>query len=111
MWESCRTMALVGRFSRDLPFSLPFHSGATPYSPRFTFICSQDFAVKSRTNISTPVGPNQLALQAGRKLRRCDNLLLGTPFLQPSARKASLDLREMAVLYMYFPGAGDCQLE
>ncbi|KAJ8886225.1 hypothetical protein PR048_012434 [Dryococelus australis] len=28
MWESCRTMLLVGGFSRDLPFPTPFHSGA-----------------------------------------------------------------------------------
>ncbi|KAJ8888411.1 hypothetical protein PR048_007901 [Dryococelus australis] len=35
-WESCRAMPLVGGFSRDLPFTQPFHSGAAPYSPRFT---------------------------------------------------------------------------
>ncbi|KAJ8870424.1 hypothetical protein PR048_029446 [Dryococelus australis] len=28
MWESCRTMPLIGRFSRDLPFPPPFHSNA-----------------------------------------------------------------------------------
>ncbi|KAJ8865711.1 hypothetical protein PR048_033231 [Dryococelus australis] len=34
MWESCRTMPLVGGFSRDLPFPPPLHSGAAPYSPQ-----------------------------------------------------------------------------
>ncbi|KAJ8895256.1 hypothetical protein PR048_000581 [Dryococelus australis] len=41
MWESCRTMPLVGGFSRGSP------SGAALYSPRFIFISSQDLDVKS----------------------------------------------------------------
>ncbi|KAJ8872782.1 hypothetical protein PR048_026398 [Dryococelus australis] len=31
-WESCRTMPLVGGFSRGSPVSPPLHSGAAPYS-------------------------------------------------------------------------------
>ncbi|KAJ8872781.1 hypothetical protein PR048_026397 [Dryococelus australis] len=31
-------------FPGDLPFTLPLHSGAAPYSPRFTLIGSQDLA-------------------------------------------------------------------
>ncbi|KAJ8896980.1 hypothetical protein PR048_002326 [Dryococelus australis] len=31
-WESCGTMPLVGRFSRDPPFPPALHSGAAPYS-------------------------------------------------------------------------------
>ncbi|KAJ8875463.1 hypothetical protein PR048_023358 [Dryococelus australis] len=31
-WESCRTMPLVGGFSRDLPFPPPFHFGTAPYA-------------------------------------------------------------------------------
>ncbi|KAJ8893475.1 hypothetical protein PR048_006073 [Dryococelus australis] len=51
MRESCRTLPLVGGFSRgDLPFSPPLHSGAAPYSPCFTLIGSQDLNVKSRPN-------------------------------------------------------------
>ncbi|KAJ8870824.1 hypothetical protein PR048_027123, partial [Dryococelus australis] len=47
-WESCRTMPLVGAgFLGDLPFSLPLHSGAAPYSPHFTLVDSQDLAVES----------------------------------------------------------------
>ncbi|KAJ8874820.1 hypothetical protein PR048_022709 [Dryococelus australis] len=38
----CRTMPLVGEFSRDLPFPPPLHSGAAPYSPRFTLIDCPD---------------------------------------------------------------------
>ncbi|KAJ8881013.1 hypothetical protein PR048_017486 [Dryococelus australis] len=34
MWESCRTMPLVGGFSRGSLLSPPFHSAATPYSPQ-----------------------------------------------------------------------------
>ncbi|KAJ8894982.1 hypothetical protein PR048_000290 [Dryococelus australis] len=37
-------------FLTELPFLLPFHSGAAPYSPRLTFIRSQDLAFKSRPN-------------------------------------------------------------
>ncbi|KAJ8897486.1 hypothetical protein PR048_002833 [Dryococelus australis] len=50
-WESCRTMPLVGGFSRGSPFAPPYNSGAAPYSPRFTLIGSQDLAVKSRSNL------------------------------------------------------------
>ncbi|KAJ8890719.1 hypothetical protein PR048_010228 [Dryococelus australis] len=34
MWDSCRTMPLVGGFSRNLPFPPPLHPGAAPYSPQ-----------------------------------------------------------------------------
>ncbi|KAJ8873158.1 hypothetical protein PR048_026775 [Dryococelus australis] len=34
LWESCRTMPLVGGFSRGSPVPPPFHSGAAPYSPQ-----------------------------------------------------------------------------
>ncbi|KAJ8880314.1 hypothetical protein PR048_016780 [Dryococelus australis] len=40
-------------FLRVLSFPPPFHSGAAPYSPRFTIICSQDLDVKSRPNLFT----------------------------------------------------------
>ncbi|KAJ8894292.1 hypothetical protein PR048_006907 [Dryococelus australis] len=38
-----------------LPFPPPLHSGATPYSPHFIFIGSQDLDVKSRPNLSIPL--------------------------------------------------------
>ncbi|KAJ8870025.1 hypothetical protein PR048_029036 [Dryococelus australis] len=42
-WKWCLTMPLVGGFfSGDPPFPLHFHSGAGPYSPRFTLIGSED---------------------------------------------------------------------
>ncbi|KAJ8868291.1 hypothetical protein PR048_029807 [Dryococelus australis] len=34
MWESCRTMPLVGGFSRGSHVFPPFHSGTAPYSPQ-----------------------------------------------------------------------------
>ncbi|KAJ8885769.1 hypothetical protein PR048_011969 [Dryococelus australis] len=52
-WESCRTMSLVGGFSRGSPGSPPFHSGAAPYSPHFNLIGSQHLDVKSRLNLFT----------------------------------------------------------
>ncbi|KAJ8870018.1 hypothetical protein PR048_029029 [Dryococelus australis] len=38
-------------FSGGIRFFPPFHSGAAPFSPRFT-LSSQDLAVKSRPNLS-----------------------------------------------------------
>ncbi|KAJ8883862.1 hypothetical protein PR048_015717 [Dryococelus australis] len=36
MWESCRPMPLVGGFPRgSLPFTLPLHSSAVPFSPSY----------------------------------------------------------------------------
>ncbi|KAJ8865946.1 hypothetical protein PR048_033469 [Dryococelus australis] len=49
MLVSCRTMPLVGGFSRGSS-----GSGAAPYSPHFTLSGSQDLDVKSRPNLSTP---------------------------------------------------------
>ncbi|KAJ8873839.1 hypothetical protein PR048_024675 [Dryococelus australis] len=55
MWESSRTMLLVGWLSRGSPFPLPFHSGTSPYSLCFALISSQDLNVKSCPNLSTPL--------------------------------------------------------
>ncbi|KAJ8882628.1 hypothetical protein PR048_014440 [Dryococelus australis] len=40
-------------FLRNLPFPPPFHSGAAPYSPHFTFLGSQGLYVKSCPNLFT----------------------------------------------------------
>ncbi|KAJ8892995.1 hypothetical protein PR048_005576 [Dryococelus australis] len=40
-------------FLGDLPFRQLLHSGAAPYSPRFTLIGSENFHVKSRPNLFT----------------------------------------------------------
>ncbi|KAJ8872414.1 hypothetical protein PR048_026018 [Dryococelus australis] len=53
MWDSCRTMPLVGGFSRGFPVLPPFHSGTVPYSPHFILVGSQDLDVKSRPNLFT----------------------------------------------------------
>ncbi|KAJ8866103.1 hypothetical protein PR048_033627 [Dryococelus australis] len=37
-WESCRTIPLVGEFSRGSPTSPPFHSGTAPFSLRLAFL-------------------------------------------------------------------------
>ncbi|KAJ8887794.1 hypothetical protein PR048_014012 [Dryococelus australis] len=42
-------------FLGDLPFPQPVHSGASPYSPRFTLIDSQDLDAKRRRNLSNPL--------------------------------------------------------
>ncbi|KAJ8892993.1 hypothetical protein PR048_005574 [Dryococelus australis] len=39
-WESCRTIPLVGRFSRGSLATPPFHSGAAPFSPHANLIDS-----------------------------------------------------------------------
>ncbi|KAJ8874933.1 hypothetical protein PR048_022823 [Dryococelus australis] len=47
MWESSRTMPLVGGFFvGDLPFLPPLHSDAAPFSPQSTLIGCQDLTVK-----------------------------------------------------------------
>ncbi|KAJ8898082.1 hypothetical protein PR048_003442 [Dryococelus australis] len=48
-WDSWRAKSLVDEMDLlgDLPFAPPLHSGAAPFSPHFTLICSQDL-VKSR---------------------------------------------------------------
>ncbi|KAJ8878046.1 hypothetical protein PR048_022509 [Dryococelus australis] len=52
MWESCRTMSLVGGFSRGSPV-IPSLSFRRRSIPRFTPIGSHDLDVKSRPNIFT----------------------------------------------------------
>ncbi|KAJ8882725.1 hypothetical protein PR048_014538 [Dryococelus australis] len=52
-WETCRTMPLVGEFSRGSAVSPPPHFGAALHSPHFTLISSQDLDVTSRPNLST----------------------------------------------------------
>ncbi|KAJ8890623.1 hypothetical protein PR048_010132 [Dryococelus australis] len=52
MWESCRTMPLVGQFPRGSQFPPPFRSGAAAYSRRFTHIGSQDPNVLRHSQIS-----------------------------------------------------------
>ncbi|KAJ8895352.1 hypothetical protein PR048_000684 [Dryococelus australis] len=48
-WESCRAMPLVGEFTREFPVSPALHSGAAPFSPRFTLIGSQDLILGARS--------------------------------------------------------------
>ncbi|KAJ8871403.1 hypothetical protein PR048_027720 [Dryococelus australis] len=50
-WESWWTMPLDGGFSRGTPIFPALPSGAAPYSPRFTFISSQDLAVRRHPNL------------------------------------------------------------
>ncbi|KAJ8879082.1 hypothetical protein PR048_019688 [Dryococelus australis] len=47
-WESCRTMLLVGGYSRDLQFPPSLHSGTAPFSPPHKLSRSRR---KSRPNI------------------------------------------------------------
>ncbi|KAJ8872387.1 hypothetical protein PR048_025991 [Dryococelus australis] len=52
-WESCRTMPLVGGFSRGSPVSPALSLRRCSILTSITLICSQDFAVKSRPNLFT----------------------------------------------------------
>ncbi|KAJ8876718.1 hypothetical protein PR048_021165 [Dryococelus australis] len=54
MYESCRTMPLAGRFSRDSPVSPLLQSGTAPYCPHFNLTDFKAFDVKCRPNLSTP---------------------------------------------------------
>ncbi|KAJ8881401.1 hypothetical protein PR048_017882 [Dryococelus australis] len=47
-WESCRTMPLVGGFSRGPPVSPSLHSSAAPFSTHFTLIGSEDLIVNNQ---------------------------------------------------------------
>ncbi|KAJ8880410.1 hypothetical protein PR048_016879 [Dryococelus australis] len=59
-------------FIGDLRFLLPLHSGASPYSPHFTLIGSQDLDVKSWLNHSNPrLGSNDVASMASHTCRWC----------------------------------------
>ncbi|KAJ8865593.1 hypothetical protein PR048_033113 [Dryococelus australis] len=52
-WESCRTMPLVGGFSRGSPVSPAFSIQRLSVFTSITLIASQDLAVKSRPNFFT----------------------------------------------------------
>ncbi|KAJ8867239.1 hypothetical protein PR048_031038 [Dryococelus australis] len=69
MWESCRTIPLVGGFTRisPIPPPPPLHSGAAPYLPHFTLIGSQEPDVKSRLNTSTPLHSTPTLIYARSK--------------------------------------------
>ncbi|KAJ8897937.1 hypothetical protein PR048_003295 [Dryococelus australis] len=53
MWESCRTMPLVGGFSRGSPVSPALLFWRFSIVTIINLICSQDLAVKSRRNLWT----------------------------------------------------------
>ncbi|KAJ8888277.1 hypothetical protein PR048_007764 [Dryococelus australis] len=55
MWESCRTMPLVGGFSRGSPVSPAPSFRRCSIFTTITLIGSHDLAVKSRPDLSTPV--------------------------------------------------------
>ncbi|KAJ8884368.1 hypothetical protein PR048_016225 [Dryococelus australis] len=52
-WNRARRCRWSAGFLGDLPFPPALHSGAAPYSPRFSLIGSQYFDVKSRPNLFT----------------------------------------------------------
>ncbi|KAJ8882950.1 hypothetical protein PR048_014789 [Dryococelus australis] len=59
---------MVGGFSRDLPFPLPLHYGATPCPPHLALIGSEDLDVESRPNISTRTLSKQGRIQKSRRI-------------------------------------------
>ncbi|KAJ8874477.1 hypothetical protein PR048_025337 [Dryococelus australis] len=55
LWESSRTMPLVGGFFLgDLPFPPPFHSSAAPYSPQSSLSALKTLTLRAVQNLSTP---------------------------------------------------------
>ncbi|KAJ8898081.1 hypothetical protein PR048_003441 [Dryococelus australis] len=63
-WESCRTMPLVGGvfFFGDLPFPLPLHSDAAPYTPHFTLIGPKDCDCAMPVRVMKLVGVTHLVI-------------------------------------------------
>ncbi|KAJ8888410.1 hypothetical protein PR048_007900 [Dryococelus australis] len=55
--ESCRTMSLVGGFSRVSPVPPPLHSGVAVYLLSFILIGYQDLDIKSRPNLFSHLDP------------------------------------------------------
>ncbi|KAJ8872139.1 hypothetical protein PR048_025741 [Dryococelus australis] len=73
-WESCRTMPLVGRFSRGSPVSPTPSFRRRSIFTSITFAGSQDLAVKSHPNLFTSLH----SLQIGMKSSSCSALNLGS---------------------------------
>ncbi|KAJ8870473.1 hypothetical protein PR048_029495 [Dryococelus australis] len=74
------------RFLGDLPFPPPLHSGAAPYSPRFTLIGSQELVVESCPNLITQI--SSLRTNSGLFWQRAPSYL--NPFR--SYRKKNLTI-------------------
>ncbi|KAJ8888200.1 hypothetical protein PR048_007687 [Dryococelus australis] len=66
MWESCRTMPLVGRFSRGYPVS-PAPSFRRYFIHGFNLIGTQDHDVKRRPNLFTHSSLSQLGCVLGNR--------------------------------------------
>ncbi|KAJ8875734.1 hypothetical protein PR048_023633 [Dryococelus australis] len=81
--ELCRTMPLVGGFSRGYPVSPPLNSIAAPYSTHFVLTGSTDFDVESRPNLFThsPAtrGSVYLQLTGNPAVMRFRDLMMGLP--------------------------------
>ncbi|KAJ8873856.1 hypothetical protein PR048_024692 [Dryococelus australis] len=76
-WESCRTMPLVGGFSRggggDLPFPSPFSFQCCSILTSITFIGSQDFDVKSSPDIFTHLSSYHICLPTSSNGNTCED--------------------------------------
>ncbi|KAJ8878626.1 hypothetical protein PR048_019208 [Dryococelus australis] len=88
---SCRTMPMIGRFSRRSPDSPPMHSGAAPHSPHLTLIGSQDH---DRSTRSPPTKVNRVQSPAGspdlRKWESCRTMQLFGRFSRRSPDSPSM---------------------
>ncbi|KAJ8866049.1 hypothetical protein PR048_033573 [Dryococelus australis] len=90
--DSCRTMPLVGGFSRVTPVSPTLsliHSGSALYSPLFTPppIGSQDLAAEGRPNLFTGAWPIRIRL-----LRYCTSVIRGC---SPPTRRTVFDPQQV----------------
>ncbi|KAJ8885469.1 hypothetical protein PR048_011666 [Dryococelus australis] len=103
MGESCRTMPLVGGFSRGSPVSLPLHSGAAPYSPQ---------SPSSALNISLSFwdwGNSSLATSLGQGRRkdltrsRSEYVIRATPIRTPSVPSLLCARRAITRDYLQLP--------
>ncbi|KAJ8866860.1 hypothetical protein PR048_032721 [Dryococelus australis] len=90
---SCRTVLLIGGFSRGSPVSLTLHSGTAPHSPRFTFIGSQGC-----DNGLGPAHPSEREWQNDLQSTNCRQLAGGQTNLEvltPTRRTTAVQLKPL----------------
>ncbi|KAJ8880395.1 hypothetical protein PR048_016864 [Dryococelus australis] len=79
-WESCRTMPLVGGFSRGSPVSPPFHTGTAPYSPQSSSSAHKTSLLRAALISSLPLNlliDNYVGLEKGKFVPLPEGDILG----------------------------------
>ncbi|KAJ8890224.1 hypothetical protein PR048_009732 [Dryococelus australis] len=97
MCESCPDDAAVRRvFLGDLPFPPPLHSGAAPYTPRFSLIGSQELDVHIYPNLFANLNERG---RASRKGDYANNIMTGNDTLIVSGKVPLAYTGQQAYVY------------